>query len=114
MVIVFPLFEQLPEVVITAAVLAFEVAVTLKLLANTALAGTPVRVVFGTASAADVVCTALALLKLVFAGQFAVSVQTPVPLVMVTVSPASEQAPAAVIEAFVPSFVIGVTLNLLP
>ena len=114
MVIVLAAFEQPPEVVITADVLAFEVAVTLKLLPNTALAGTPVILVFGIASAADVVCTALALLKLLFAGQFAVSVHTPAPLVIAIVSPAAEQAPAAVIEAVVPSLVVAVTLNLLP
>ena len=48
------------------------------------------------------------------AAQFAVSAHVPVPLVMATVSPVIEHAPAAVIDAVVLAFVVAVTVNMEP
>ena len=45
------------------------------------------------------------------AAQFAVSEQIPVPLVMVTVVPFTEQAPLAVMVAVVLAFVVAATVN---
>lgn len=106
--------------VIVGAMLAFVVAVTLKLLRSGQLAGAPVKLTVGAASVAVVVCVAVAARKVVSAAQLAVSVQVPVPLVMVTVAVAlagvpptgpTVQTPAGVMVGMVLALVVAVTVN---
>ena len=49
--------------------------------------------------------------KLLSAGEFAVRLHVPVPLVIVTVLPAIEQAPLAVMVAVVLAFVVAATVK---
>lgn len=60
---------------------------------------------------AVVLCEAVAARYLLSAAHFALRTHVPVPDVIVTVVPLTEQAPVAVITAFVLAFVVAVTVN---
>ncbi len=85
---------QTPAVpLIVGATPAFVVAVTVKVAASGAVAGAPVKLTVGVASAAFVVWVAVAERNVVVAAQFAVSVHRPVPAIMVTVAVARAGVP---------------------
>ena len=97
-VTVVPLIEHtLPALaVMTAAVLAFVVADTVKLNAYPSVVGAPVKVTCGAILAAVAVCMIVAVPQLGSAAHVAVTEQVPVPLVMVTTAPLIEHTPLTV------------------
>jgi hypothetical protein len=70
-----------------------------------------VKVTVGAALVAVVVCPSVVPLKLLSAAHVAVSVQVPVPLVIVTAVPTLEQTPPDVMTAVVLAFVDDATVN---
>ena len=70
------------------------------------------KATIGVAFAAVVDWTAEAARKYVVPTHFAVTVQVPEPLVMVTVAPLIEQTPLAVMVAATPEFEVAVTAKL--